>query len=411
MKPFLTLTLLVFFSNCFAQQYPDYQTILEDSWRLFQDANNQKELEDALPIYHHLESLLKKAIELNPKSGEARYLLGSVYSQINSYDGMYIINMTLNKVIEASEQFEQIMALNQRYEGKIYLLDPPSKIGSEWGCMALSYLYHNKTDSAKWAFKEGKKRGGYSAFELALNKQLLDACDKGAYLFTSGDKVTIPIAYLQTVEGYRTDVRVIDLNLLNTAWYPSYLTQKNGAVFGFSNAELDSISYELWTSKPVKIKDFVWVVAPSFQGQYLLRGDLLLLGLLKTNLFKRAIYFLFYPPQETSLSLTEYLYPQSPVEKLIFTGQVQKPSLSRYKKRLQRFLALSDSLSPGHENDLKLFKGVRAHFLQSLKTYLDQNNKKSIEELLEIIEQSAKEKEIPLEVAERSFIETLREKL
>ncbi len=50
-------------------------------------------------------------------------------------------------------------------------------------------------------------------------KAYLDSCDKNAIMFTIGDNDTFPLWYMQEVENYRTDIKLVNTSLFATDWY------------------------------------------------------------------------------------------------------------------------------------------------------------------------------------------------
>lgn len=65
------------------------------------------------------------------------------------------------------------------------------------------------------------RSGRYAARDFGMN--YLASLDENAILFTNGDNDTFPLWYAQEVEGYRTDVKVVNLSYLTTDWYANQM--------------------------------------------------------------------------------------------------------------------------------------------------------------------------------------------
>ncbi len=77
---------------------------------------------------------------------------------------------------------------------------------------------------AKEGWDDHDRSGRYFSVDSARN--FLASCAPNAILFTGGDNDTFPLWYIQEVEGYRTDVRVIVLSYFNTDWYIEQMTRQ-----------------------------------------------------------------------------------------------------------------------------------------------------------------------------------------
>jgi len=332
--------------------------LLDSAKTLFNNVKNLEREEFDNFNYYEVVDLLEQVIQQDPENAEARYFLGYSYSRINSRDGRSMINMNLELLKKSSEQLEKVIKLTPKYSDEIIVLDPYSKLTSEWGAMAMSYLYHNKVDSAIWAFKEGKTRGGFSKYILEINKKVLNTCSQNSILISSGDNYSFPIWYLQTAENYRTDVTVIDISLLNTIWYPAYLSKSKLISFDILDEMRDTIEYMEWKDSTITIDNFSWTVKPSYYDQYLLRGDLLFLSLLSKNKFHRELNFTRGFADENKLSLNNFITTSVFTDKLSVFDKTNK-TFEEYKKQMTSALSLTSLLNKNSQDDLKFLDNFR----------------------------------------------------
>lgn len=128
------------------------------------------------------------------------------YTNVGSYQTFCIwIGLGVLAIMEFLRKYAKMNTMSAAALAVVMSISVPYLMGSQ------NWDDHDRSDR-------------YLAISFAKN--YLNSCEKNAILFTNGDNDTYPLWYAQNVEGYRTDVRIINLSLLSTEYYAQALTRK-----------------------------------------------------------------------------------------------------------------------------------------------------------------------------------------
>ena len=302
-------------------------------------------------------------------------MLGYAYDKLNSADGTTIPSVNLSLTKKSVAEFLSCLKIQPHYTGDLLVLNPQMKLTSCWGTQALAYESNGKADSAKWALAEGNKCGAFPPSLVEYARNSLMECSVGSILFISGDAITFPMMYVQLTEGKRTDVAVVNLDLLNTVWYPEMLLKEGKILFGSTGAVLDSLNYIPWSDQPVSISypggALQWTLSPTYHD-YLLRGDRLVLAVLQNNHFRRDVFFTMNTPENQKISLTPNLLPLGLVDQLVVKSMSQLPVQFYTNMNSLIIITAKDKTIQNNLDLIRILNLYRFKFLEGIQEMLSE---------------------------------------
>jgi len=272
---------------------------------------------------------------------------------------------------------------------------------------------------AEWNDHDRSHR--YTSRDFATD--YLNSCAPNAIIFTNGDNDTFPLWYAQEVEGVRTDVRVVNLSLLNTDWYINQLKRKyyesepvaiSWSTEKYSLGKRDYIPfYDRGLKGPVELKEIVdfmgnddesakartqggesvnYYPTKSFKitvdaeaairsgtvaekdrdkivkeiewtisNGYLMKNDLMVLNIIANNNWKRPIYFATTVGSDNFLNLENYFQLEGLTYRIVPIRTEKK-----------------SDIVPGRVETETMYKNVMTKFvwgnMNDERVYLDENN-------------------------------------
>jgi hypothetical protein len=173
--------------------------------------NYPEKSKDVRAFYENKPNPSDEDLEVLTRSLDIFQLLQNHFDEQMS-DSVFLA--TENFINEVSEYREKIINRNPNYESHIFG-NMGVKMSHDWTGLALDYFYmYRKGEVAK-----NLNKARYTDVAINYGKLILEQCEKGSLLITNGDSDYYLTFYVQQVQGYRKDVRLVNSSLLQLPGY------------------------------------------------------------------------------------------------------------------------------------------------------------------------------------------------
>lgn len=232
---------------------------------------------------------------------------------------------------------------------KDYIANPQTAKIAGYAMLFLGFVFI-PANMLRTNYPQEDRSKNWTPWDYAYN--MLQSCAPNAILFTCGDNDTFPLWYLQDAEGFRRDVRIANLSLINTDWY--ILELKNDTPYGtpkvpmtLSDDQIERLAaaqVTQWDTKNIDIpvpkeifKQFgvtdtslmnkgkiSFVMKPTIQGQGRSGGirvqDVMVKDIILASKWQRPIYFAASCGDDNKIGLNQYLRLEGLAERLVPYG-------------------------------------------------------------------------------------------
>ncbi|MFC1551272.1 protein O-mannosyl-transferase family [Candidatus Latescibacterota bacterium] len=218
-----------------------------------------------------------------------------------------------------------------REKGKAGLITPVTAVLFViFGTIPPVSVLSNHIDPEYTNYEVHDRTGDWVPVDYGYN--ILVSCEPNAILFTNGDNDTFPLWYLQEVEGFRTDVRVVNLSLLNTAWYNLQMKYEGKTIpIEYSDEYIETIcgrSNEATRNrvipaqgKEITAAGITWTLNPyiKYNEEYgvLRAADIMAVNIINWVNWSRPIYFAVTVAEENKVSIQDHLSMEGMVYRLV----------------------------------------------------------------------------------------------